>query len=429
MLDKIPHELKGLINDLKGQAATAGLGAYLVGGFVRDLVLKVKNLDLDIVVEGDGIKFAERFADLRDGKITAHKRFGTATVLLKSGIKIDFSSVRREVYAKPAHLPVVSSGSLRDDLFRRDFTINAMAVSLNAGRIVDFFNGRKDLKRKKIRILHNLSFKDDPTRILRGIRFEQRLNFRIEPLTLKLLKEAVKLRLLERVHPHRTRDDLILVLKEQNPLKEIRRIKELVGFRFIHPGLKFSAKTYAYLKSLEKEVKWFAKNYPQRRGLDTWLIYLIGLLDSLNPPAIRNICKKFGLRKGEEKRILSYKRAGRAFIADLSSLGIKPSRIFALLEPLSYETIISLRAKYNNPVLRRHIADFLEIYNGMCILVSGNDLHCLGLPPGPRYRKIFAYVLSAKLNGEVKDKEEEMSLIKRLLKKQEFKLKCQDRIK
>lgn len=415
LLSKIPEELRNLINKLREQALAQDLKVYLVGGFVRDLILGVKNLDLDIVVEGDGIKFAEDFIKSQDGKITVHKHFGTATVLLEERLKVDFSSARKEVYPKPAHLPIVSPGSLKDDLFRRDFTINAMAIKLADGKIIDYFGGQEDLGNKKIRVLHDLSFQDDPTRILRGIRFEQRFSFSIESRTLKLLKEAVRLKMLEKVQPHRTRDDLILVLKENNPLNNIIRIKQLVGFGFIYPKLHLLAKNFAYLKSLEKEIKWFNGNYPQRRGLDTWLIYLIGLVDPLKPGAIRGVSDKFGLRKGEEKRILGPKQVTRKFIVDLSNSKIKPARIFALLNPLSYETVIALRAKYKNSVLKRHIADFLEIYNGMCIFVSGDDLHCLGLSPGPRYQEIFTLVLDAKLNGEVKSKEEELSLIKELL--------------
>ncbi|MFA5311261.1 MAG: hypothetical protein WC355_02995 [Candidatus Omnitrophota bacterium] len=426
ILSNVPVELKGLINDLRDQALSCGLNAYLVGGFVRDLLLGVKNLDLDMVIEGDAIGFAQRFAALNKSRIIAHKRFGTATVLSGSGLKIDFSSARKEAYVKPAHLPVVSRGSLRDDLYRRDFTINAMAVGLNDGEVIDFFSGREDLRHKKIRILHNLSFRDDPTRILRGIRFEQRFGFRIEVLTLRLIKEAVRLGLLGKVHPHRLRDDLILILKEEDPVRELKRIEELAGFEFIHQRLKPNAKTYAYLRSLEKEIKWFNKSYPGRRRLDTWLIYLTGLIGSLNPEVIRGICLRFGLRKGEEKRILSFKGLKGVFIRELSSGGIMPARIFALLEPLSYETIICLRAKYGNRALRRNIENFLEIYNGMCVSISGDDLHCLGLPPGPRYQEIFRQVLNAKLNGDIKTRAGELSLIKRLLKIG-VKLKCQDK--
>jgi tRNA nucleotidyltransferase (CCA-adding enzyme) len=291
-----------------------------------------------------------------------------------------------------------------------------MGLNLSSGEIIDYFGGQDDLRNKKIRILHDLSFKDDPTRILRGVRFEQRLNFKIEPKTLRLLKEAVKQKMLEKVHPHRTRDDLVLLLKEDNPLKCIKRIKELAGFKFIYPKLSLSLRTYAYLKSLKKEIEWFNNTYPKRRVLDIWLIYLIGLTDSLKPQGIKDICEKLGLRKGEEKRIIGVKQVTRQFVVDLSNPKVKPARIFALLNPLSYETVISLRAKHRNSVLRKHIADFLEIYNGMCIFVSGHDLSCLGLTPGPKYQEIFTKVLDAKLNGEVKNKDEELLLIKKLLK-------------
>jgi len=428
ILAKVPIELRSLIKYLRDQSLSSGLNVYLVGGFVRDLLLGVRNLDLDIVIEGDAIDFVKNLAALNKPKIIAHKRFGTATVLLSSGLKIDFSTARKETYAKPAHLPDVYAGSLRDDLYRRDFSINAMAVSLNDGEVIDFFSGRDDLKHKKIRVLHSLSFRDDPTRILRGIRFEQRLGFRIEAFTLKLIKEAVSLGLLEKVHPHRLRDDLILILKEKNAISNIKRIGELSGFEFIHRHLKPKAKTYAYLRSLDKEIRWFNKSYPGRRCLDAWLIYFTGLVDSLKADAIRDICFRFGLRKGEEKRILSAKGLTKSFTRELSSQGIMPSRIFDLLEPLSYETIICLRAKYGNRVLRRNIENFLEIYNGMCVSVSGDDLHCMGLPPGPSYQEIFRQVLNAKLNGDIKTRTGELSLIKKLLTKG-VKLKCQDKIR
>lgn len=415
-LEKIPEEIKRLINKVRDIAARENVKAYLVGGFVRDLILGVRNLDLDIVIEGEGIKFAEAFADAVGAKITAHKLFGTATVFKKPALKIDFSSARKEFYPKPAHLPVVKSGSLKDDLYRRDFTINSMAIGLSNFRLVDYFGGGKDLRDKKIRLLHSQSFIDDPTRILRAIRFEQRYDFTIEPKTLSLLTEAVKMKMLELVHPHRMRDDLVLILKERKPIKGIMRIKKLTGFDFISPGLRIDVKSRLLLEAFEKEIGWFNKNYPGRRALDAWLIYLMGLLDSLGIKAIKKISALFGLRKGEEKRLISYKQAGCKFIAELSSPKIKPSRIFVLLERLSYETIIALRAKYMNRVFKRNIADFLEIYNGMRIFVSGEDLHGLGVLPGPRYQKIFARVLNAKLNGQVKTKEEELSLIRELLK-------------
>jgi tRNA nucleotidyltransferase (CCA-adding enzyme) len=384
---------------------------------VRDLILGVKNLDLDIVVEGDGIKFAEDLATILKAKLIRHGRFGTATVTILHK-KIDIATARKEIYPYPASLPEVTPGKLNDDLSRRDFTINAMAISIsgkNPGRLIDIFSGKRDLRHKKIRILHTLSFIDDPTRILRAIRFEKRYNFEIESKTLKHLKEAVKLRMLEKVQPQRIRDDLILILKEKEPLKQIKRLQVLVGLDFISPHLSVSKKTFMFLNSINEQIDWFGKVYHDRRSIDAWLIYFLGLIDSLGAQEVKSICQKYVFRKGEEKRIFAYKKIDAEFISQLSEKKIKPSKIFSLLEPLSYEVILALKAKYKNRYLVEHIEDFLEIYNGMCIYTSGYDLNNLGITPGPSYQEIFTKVLNAKLDGLVKTKKEELTLIRKLI--------------
>lgn len=437
-LNKLPKEVQDLIHLVGRIASNDDVSAYLVGGFVRDLLLGLKNLDLDIVVEGNGIKFAEDLTLHLKAKLIRHRRFGTATVILRpglrsardnrvtkkksgvsDGVKIDIASARKEFYPEPAHLPLVENGILKDDLFRRDFTVNAMAISINDknfGRLIDFLGGKDDLDSKKIRILHNLSFMDDPTRILRAIRFEKRYNFRIESETLKLLKEAMKLKMLEKVEPQRLRDDLILILKEKHPLKEIRRMQQLLGFGFVARRILISEETYKLIRSIEKQINWFKKARPQRRSLDTWLIYFMALIDSLSINDLKLICKKFVFRRGEEKRMSSYKKINRKFILELSKKKIKPSKIFILLEPLSYEVILLVKAKYKNRRIQQHIEDFFRVYNGMRIYISGHDLHKLGVAPGPNYRKIFRKVLNTKLDGLVKTKREELELIKKLAK-------------
>jgi len=439
-LNRLPKEILDLIYLARDIAHFNNMPVYLIGGFVRDLLLGVKNLDLDIVVEGDGIKFAEDFASRLKAKLIRHRRFGTATILINkphlnpvrdhrviqkkvdvsNGVKIDIASSRKEFYPQPGHLPLVTSGTLKDDLFRRDFTINAMAISIsydNFGRLLDCFGGKADLDNKKMRILHNLSFMDDPTRILRAIRFEKRYNFRIEPKTLKLIKEAVKNRMLEKVEPQRIRDELILMLKEKQPIKEIKRLQNLAGFNFISPHAAASKKTYKLLGSVERQISWFKRGRRQRRVLDTWLMYFMGIIDFLAIRDVKSICKKFAFRKGEEKRIVGYKKINRKFILGLNKEKVKPSRIFALLEPLSYEVILLLKAKYKNRRIQKHIEKFFKDYNGTRIHISGDDLHRLGIVPSPRYQKIFKKVLNAKLNGLVTTKEEELALIKKLIKK------------
>ncbi|MCX5703340.1 MAG: CCA tRNA nucleotidyltransferase [Candidatus Omnitrophica bacterium] len=449
-LNRLPKKVQDLLGEAGRIASANNMPVYLVGGFVRDLLLGVKNLDLDIAVEGNGIKFAEDFASSLKAKLIRHKRFGTATIIVKPHLKIDpstssfdklrtspeqsrgtlrvngergrtidIASARKEFYPLPAHLPVVSPGTLKDDLYRRDFTINAMAISISLqdpGRLIDFFGGAADLEDKKIRILHDLSFIDDPTRILRAVRFEKRYNFSIEPITLKKLKEAVKLKMLNRLEPQRMRDDLILMLKEDRPSRGIKRLGELAGFGFLSPHLVASQKTYLFLRSIEKQINWFKKIYPGRRHLDAWLIYFMGLIESLDINDLRRICRRFALRRGEEKRILSYKINKRKIIQGLNKKKLKPSKIFALFEPLSYETLLLLKAKYKTKRIQRHIEDFFKYYNGTRIFISGGDLGKLGLAPGPGYQKIFKKVLTAKLDGLVKTKEAELALVKTLIK-------------
>lgn len=418
-LKKLPQEELDLINLARYVSESINSGAYLVGGFVRDLILGVSNLDLDIVIEGDGIKFAEEFAGHLNAKLTLHRRFGTATVALRHGIKVDIATARKEFYPGPAHLPEVAPGSLKDDLARRDFSINAMAISLNRrdfGRLLDVFGGRQDLISGSVRVLHDLSFIDDPTRILRAVRFEKRYNFRIEPRTLKLLKQAAGLGMLKAVEPQRLRDELISMLKEDNPARHIRRLADLAGLEFISPKLRPQAKTFGLLRSMRNQVRWFMRRYSHRRRIDNWVIYFSGIIDTLSARQAGSVLKKFVFSKGEEKRLRVYNKLSDKLIWLLSSRDIKASRIFSLLEPLSYEVILAVRAKSANPNLRRHTGDFFEVYNGMRIMVSGEDLRGFGIVPGPAYRRIFGRVLNARLEGKVKTREEELSLIRKLIK-------------
>jgi tRNA nucleotidyltransferase (CCA-adding enzyme) len=417
-LKKLPLELKKIINLVRDISKESRMPAYLVGGFVRDLFLGVENFDLDITVEGNGISFARRLAKKLKSKIIIYERFGTASLTLNNCLKVDLATTRKERYPTLASLPVVSLGSLKEDLGRRDFTINAMAINISQDEsqvLIDPFGGKNDLKKGIIRILHNNSFRDDPTRILRAIRFEQRFNFRIEAKTLALLKQAIKDGLLNKVHAHRMRDDLISMLKEDNPFRQIKRLADLKGLVFLNAGLRFNKTTQRLFKLTNNQICWFIKNYPGRRQLDIWLIYLIVLLKPLSLPVMSLIVLKLGLRKGEIKRIINFYQKSQKIISSLNKKGVTPQHIFSLLEPVSYEEIVILRVVCQDKYLKKYIADFLEIYNGMKLCIKGHDLHGLGVLPGPRYQKIFTQVLTAKLNGLVKNRREELILIKKLI--------------
>lgn len=419
-LERLPRDTQQLISFISRVAESKGMRVYLVGGFVRDLILGVDNFDLDIVVEGDGIALAEELANVLRVRFIRHHRFGTATLTVDKDTKVDISTARKEFYPTPGCLPQVTYSTIREDLQRRDFSINAMSISINRndfGELVDFFKGQEDLKHKSVRVLHAQSFIDDPTRILRAVRFEQRFGFRIERETLKLLRQAVAEKRLHDIQPQRIRDELILDLKEPRAIKTIRRLNDLVGFSFLYRSLRLNKKAFAILAKVPQQLDWFKANYPQRRPLESWLIYLMALLDPLGAKEAKKVCNNFVFKKGEKKRILSVKGITSTFIRRLSSRELNPSAIFSLLEPLSYEVIIFLKGKYPNRNFRKRIEDFLEIYNGMRIEVSGEDLSGLGLSPGPSYKKIFAKVLKAKLEGRVTTKAEELGLIRALITK------------
>ncbi len=417
-LEKLPEDIKEIIRICSQISTKNNVNAYLVGGFVRDLILGVPNFDLDIVIEGEGIKFAEELALCLCAKLIRHKRFGTATILLKHHFKIDIATARKEHYPHPGSLPVVSPGELRDDLFRRDFTINALAIKINKndfGSFVDLFQGRKDLENKKIRILHDLSFIDDPTRILRAIRFKERYNFSFEKNTGVLLKSAVKKKMLEKVEPQRLRDEIILMLKEKEPFKHIRSLQKNAGLGFINAHLGLSKETSSLFVSLKKELAWFNSKFPHHRQIDAWLVYLTALTEKLPLRKLKCLLDKFVFRKGEEKRIFSYRGMKNKVGFALSLKSIPPSKVYHLLTPLSYEVIILIRAKFRSKLLRKHIEDFFAIYNGIRIHMNGDDLRSLGFKPGPLYQKVFRKILDAKLDGKVSNHAQEMELVKSLV--------------
>ena len=190
LLSKLDKNTLAILEEIGRKADEQGSLAYVVGGFVRDILLRRRNLDIDVVVEGDALLLAKMYAQQHQASLTIHNRFGTAVVKLTEGYRVDFATARKERYLHPGALPIVEKGVIRDDLFRRDFSINAMAVRINRdswGQLVDEFGGLEDIKNKKIRVLHEKSFIDDPTRILRAVRFERRFKFIIEPGTREFL--------------------------------------------------------------------------------------------------------------------------------------------------------------------------------------------------------------------------------------------------
>ncbi|MBF0485759.1 MAG: CCA tRNA nucleotidyltransferase [Candidatus Omnitrophica bacterium] len=212
-----------------------GVSLDLVGGMVRDLILARPSVDIDLVVEGNGMAFARFLSEKWGGQALYHERFLTAALTLSSGLKVDVASARREIYSKPGALPTVRPGTFQEDSFRRDFTINTLAVSLNKasfGVLRDDCHGLLDLKAGRIAVMHEKSFLDDPTRILRAARYQERFGFQIEPVTFKLLREAVKNGALETVSPIRYFNEFRRMLEEENPVFSLKRLQAFHAARF-----------------------------------------------------------------------------------------------------------------------------------------------------------------------------------------------------
>jgi len=254
---------RDILEELRKITSQYNISIYAIGGFVRDLLLGQSNFDLDIVVEGDIQLIISKIMDKWEGKVITHPQFGTSEIILSDGKRIDIATARIEHYEEPGSLPKVERSSLWLDLKRRDFTINALAMSLNEenfGEIIDLYGGLEDLTRKELRILHNLSFVEDPTRILRGIRLEARLGFTFEEKTFKLLKEAIENGFLNKIAKERLKDEIILILQESQPEKVLKRLEELNALSYIFPIRKLP-------KNFEKKNQILKNEYPQKYEL------------------------------------------------------------------------------------------------------------------------------------------------------------------
>ena len=394
--------------------------AFAVGGFVRDLIMGVKNLDVDIVVEGDMEKFAKKLAKQLKGALVLHRKFKTATVVMKDKSKVDIAASRTERYDRPAALPEVDPARIRADLARRDFTINTMAIKLNSdcfGELLDFFDGQRDLRDGRIRALHRMSFVEDPTRIFRAVRFESRYNFRIDRFTEHLIKTAVSYNMFARVSGERLREEVVLILKEKEPLKSLKRMAELHELRFIHPMIHFVPSLSRLLKRTEDVLKWYKVSFPKKH-LEVWLVYFLSLIDQLDLNQTEELLQRFPFRRKEQSTIRISKNSDEAILNNLAKTKvIQPSRVYSLLRPLPKEAILKIMAK--TPILRvrSRISDYLLNYLHLRLKIKGKDLKREGFKPGPEFGRVLEMVLYARLDGRVKTRSDELGFVRRLAKR------------
>lgn len=388
--------------------------AYLVGGFVRDLLLGKENYDLDVVVEGDGIKLARELSKVYGLKIVEHREFGTAKVFYKDGVIVDIATSRIEYYEEPGSLPVVEKGSLKLDLSRRDFTINTLAISLNKntfGELIDFFGGQRDLKERTLRVLHSLSFVEDPTRILRALRFEGRFGFRISKHTLNLMKNALRMGFLTKVEGRRIWNELKLILLEKNPETILKRMDELGVLSQIYEKLRFDEEMVSIFSEIRGVKSWYELLFKER-PFDKVRLYLLCLLKDFTSSDIDQFLQKMELKERERRKIKADLEMLRELRPKLSMIkNAKKSEVYRLLKDLSTEAILLLMAETKDEELRRSISNFVTTSSTVKPEISGKDLKALGFKEGPIFKEILEKLRDLRIDGLVKTKEDEINFV------------------
>ena len=300
--NRLPKEMLTLLKSAGELGDELGCEVYVVGGFVRDILLGRPNLDLDLVVEGDGINFAKELVAKLGGRVKTHSKFKTAVTILDSGQRVDVATARLEYYEYPAALPTVELSSIKMDLYRRDFTVNALALRINPGRfgqLVDFFGAERDIRNRTIRVLHSLSFVEDPTRILRCIRFERRFDFQIGGQTLRLIKNAINLELFSKLSGTRVIHELQLITEEEDPLACFNRMEELGIMEAIHPQLKLKNDRIQVISELAKVNSWYKLLYLKPEVV-TWKLYFLGLTMGIKRDQITGVTHRLHLTNKEE---------------------------------------------------------------------------------------------------------------------------------
>lgn len=413
-----------LIAIIAQQAQTSNTSIYMVGGVVRDLLLKRRNLDIDFVVEGDAIHFAEALAETFNGTVHSHKPFGTATWLLDETVAhelqlsladiphhIDFATARFEYYEQPTALPTVYNSGIKLDLQRRDFTMNTLAIQLSPQqqmwRILDFYGGINDLEDGVIRVLHSLSFVDDPTRILRAVRFSERLHFVIHPRTSELIQSALPM--LKRITGERIQNEITLILREDTPERGILKLQALGVLEAIHPDFRVSVHLRDYFeKCRSHQLPWESNEQDITRLY--WHMMMVGIPSS----SVEEICNRFGLGRGLTESMV----AVATLIEDtdqFADVSLKPSQITQYLEKMPEISIhIAWIALAEQTQAQQNIEQFMTTWRHQRTTINGNDLKQMGLPPGPQYKVILETLRFAWLDDDIQTANEERDLLRQL---------------
>jgi tRNA nucleotidyltransferase (CCA-adding enzyme) len=427
----LPRVRLDLLRLVARQAEKHDDALYIVGGFVRDLLLGAASGDFDLVVEVDAIVLAHSLAADFGGRISSHRRFGTAKWWLdrenpsmiqalgesadeveKLPQSLDFVTARTEFYSHPTALPSIERGSIKLDLHRRDFTINTLALRLDGrfyGQLLDHWGGGRDLRDGLIRVLHSISFVDDPTRILRAVRLEQRLGFEIDNRTLELLRQALPL--LDRVSGERIHHEMIQIFNEVRLPEIMRRIQEINILEAIHPALEWDA----WLEARFEKIRAFTPSSTWDLSVIPTKEFLYDALLCFRLPAdhARDICDRLHFSAVMSSDILEANRLGRELPTLVDSA--KPSELVAQMEGSREGALVATWLALENVQARKVVDRYLTEWRKITPRTNGNVLRDLGLPPGPTYRHILWTLRSAWIDGVISNPDEEEALLQRLI--------------
>ena len=392
---RLSEEERALLRAAAERAVKHGGRAFLVGGVVRDLLLGADGLDLDVVVEGDARETTRGLADALGGTVKTHDRFLTATVAV-GGVRADFATARRERYARPGALPAVEAADLGADLARRDFTVNAMAASLDSerfGEVIDPHGGRADLDAGLIRILHKRSFIDDATRLLRACRYAARFGFALETETGRLAREAAGR--LRGISGSRVRHEVERTLEEGSPGAAFELAERLGALGALHPGFRLGPAT--------------ARALDGARPSASLGFAVLGA--GLSEEAAAALAKRLAAPVSVRRAMTDAARLAAGLEA-LATPTLKNSEVYAALSPYVREAVVACRLTAPDGIIAERIDDFTRRLADIRPVLNGDDLIELGVEPGPRVGRLLAELLRARLDGVVETKEDEIEAVR-----------------
>jgi tRNA nucleotidyltransferase (CCA-adding enzyme) len=392
------------------RARELGMKTYLVGGTVRDILKGEKNIDLDISVEGDAETFIENWNE-PDCRVTVHGHYKTGTIVFSNGAKVDIATARREFYEYAAAMPEVSSDSLKQDLGRRDFSVNAMAVSLGEedwGTLIDFYGGRRDLRDGILRVLHNLSFVEDPSRLLRGVRLEQRLKMRFEDNTMRLLNSALRGGLLGRLSSPRVRTELEIDCMERAPKKLMIRMEELGIWEALFPGFRFGEGAAKKLGTLQKILPLARRAKIGFKGAE-WLACMAAALSDC-PPNVRSLVMDHLNFSLDERRTLTNCFSSLLSVKQFfsSKKTLRNSEVYLFLKNHSAISLLYCWAGLESRPARRWIARYASVLVPLKSILRGADFIKMGYSPGPWLGEQLEAIRLERMDGRIETREDEL---------------------